>query len=390
MDIGWFGLLSGSSLNFLNVYATRLGASGLQIGLLGAMTALINLILAIPAGRWIEKRAVGKAVFWTSVLYRAGFLAWVFLPWVFQPNSQAEIWALILVNFLMGIPLAALGVGFNALFAASVPTDWRAHVAGVRNIVLSITFMATSLFSGYLLERLPFPGGYQLIFLMGFVGAAMSSVHLYFIRPILAPALPESPSLPTSARRGLLSALRLDIWKTRYRAVMLVFFGFHLTQYLAVPVFPLYFVRTLRLTDEQIGIGTAIFYLTVLIGSTQLPRLVRRLGHKNVSGYGLVGMGLYPLLLSVSTDLWHYYGVSAIGGVVWAMLGGAYANYLLENIPEQDRPAHLAWYSITANACVLIGSLAGPALAEAVGLSLALITFGALRVLAGFAMLKWG
>jgi hypothetical protein len=32
LDIGWFGVLSGSAVNFINVYATRLGATGFQIG----------------------------------------------------------------------------------------------------------------------------------------------------------------------------------------------------------------------------------------------------------------------------------------------------------------------------------------------------------------------
>ena len=147
MDIGWFGVLSGSSINFLNVYATRLGASGIQIGLLGAVSALVSLVLVIPAGRWLEKRAVGKTVFWTSVIYRIGFLLFVPLPWLF--NAQGQIWALIALAFLMGAPLAALSVGFSTLFAEAVPNDWRAHVAGVRNVLLSITFMLSSLLSGY-------------------------------------------------------------------------------------------------------------------------------------------------------------------------------------------------------------------------------------------------
>ena len=54
LDIGWYGVLSGSAINFLNIYATRIGATGLQIGLLGAMPAAVNLVLAIPAGRWLQ------------------------------------------------------------------------------------------------------------------------------------------------------------------------------------------------------------------------------------------------------------------------------------------------------------------------------------------------
>ncbi len=167
-------------------------------------------------------------------------------------------------------------------------------------------------------------------------------------------------------------------------------FAFHLSQFLAIPLFPIYYVRSLQLTDEHIGIGTAIFYLAVLVGSTQLNRLVRRAGHKNITGWGVIGMAVYPLLLALSSTVWHFYGLSALGGLAWALVGGAYANYLLENIPEDDRPAHLAWYTIILNACTLLGSLGGPAIAEGIGLSAALLLFGALRGLAGFAILRWG
>jgi MFS family permease len=222
LDIGWFGVLSGSAINFLNVYATRLGATGVQIGLLGAMAALVSLTCSIPAGRWLERRPVSKAVFWTSVFYRLGFLLWIPLPWLF--NNQTQIWALIGLTLLMGIPLTALSVGFNALFAEAVPAEWRAYVMGIRNVVLSVTFILASLGSGYLLDRLPFPLGYQIIFGIGFFGAAMSSLHLYFVRPLPQPASkadsllpqPVSPPERPSPRRSWLAALRTDIWQTPF------------------------------------------------------------------------------------------------------------------------------------------------------------------------------
>ncbi|HLO14243.1 MAG TPA: hypothetical protein VK206_05400, partial [Anaerolineales bacterium] len=68
----------------------------------------------------------------------------------------------------------------------------------------------------------------------------------------------------------------------------------------------------------------------------------------------------------------------------------SYANYMLEHIPAHDRPSHLAWYTIILNAAVLIGSLAGPGIADLLGLFGALILFGFLRFLAGIFILKWG
>ena len=391
LDIGWFGILSGSAVNFINVYATRLGATGFQIGLIGAVSAAVSLLAAIPAGRWIEKRNTGRAVFLASAIYRIGFFLWILLPWLFRP--QAQIWALIVLTFLMAIPLTPLAVGFSALFAESVPSDWRAHVAAVRNIVLSIAFMASSLLSGYILKNVAFPIGYQIVFGIGAFGAAMSSLHLYLIRSLQTDS-PTHPSQPTpepvKQTGSPLQALRLDIWKTHFRNVLLGLFAFHFSQYLAIPIFPIFNVRVLELNDSQIGIGTALFYLTVLLGSTQLRKVVHRIGHKNLTGGSVASMAAYPLILAASTQVWQFYVVSLIGGLSFSMVSGAYANYMLEHIPANDRPTHLAWYNIILNAAILIGSLVGPAVADQIGLSLALVIIAVLRFLAGWSILKWG
>jgi MFS family permease len=394
LDIAWFGVLSGSTINFLNIYATRIGASGFQIGLIGAMSAVVTLFLAIPSGRWLEKQQIGRAMFWTSVFYRIGFLPLIFLPNLFTDSIQ--IIAIIAMAFLMAIPLTPLGVGFNALFAEAVPSEYRAHVAGVRNVMLSVTFMVSSLLSGYILERVTFPIGYQIVFAIGFVGGAMSSYHLYFVKPLAGlkstPRSQPDPASPsqTDSPRNISSILRLDIWKTAYRTVLLALFGFHLSQYLAIPIFPIFNVRELKLSDDQIGISVAIFYLAVFLGSTQLQNVVHRLGNKRTTGWGVAAMSTYPIIVAYSTNIAIFYFASIVGGFAWSMVGGSYANYMLEHIPANDRPTHLAWYNIILNIAVLIGSLAGPAIADQIGLFEALILFGVLRFVAGMAILKWG
>ena len=183
LDIAWFGVLSGTAINFLNVYATRLGASSLQIGLLTATSSVVNLFLAIPAGHWVSKRNTNKAVFWSSVLFRLGYFLWIPLPWIF--NEQGQISALIVLTLLMAIPLTPLGVGFNALFAEAVPVQYRARVAGTRNITFAIAYMLTSLITGIILDNTPFTEGYQLVFALGAIGSAISSFHLYHIKPLM-------------------------------------------------------------------------------------------------------------------------------------------------------------------------------------------------------------
>lgn len=385
LDIAWFGVLSGSAVNFLNVYATRLGATGQQIGLLTAMAAVVNLFLAIPAGRWIQKQHTGKAVFWSSVVFRAGYALWIPLPWLF--DEQGQIWALIVLAFLMAIPLTPLGVGFNALFAEAVPERFRAQVAGTRNVTFAIAYTLTSFGAGFLLKNLPFETGYQLIFTIGTIGAAMSSYHLYHIKPTETAA---SPLPAADSPKGLRSALRLDIWKTPFRNILLVLMFFHLAQYLPTPVYPLYNVRVLNLNDSHIGTGTSLFYLTVLIGSTQLKSIANRLGNKKTTGIGAAGVALYPFMLAMSHTVWQFYLTSLLGGFFFSVVNGAYINYMLEKIPPDDRPSHLAWYTIVLNIAILGSSLLGPALAEWTGLVGALIVFGSLRLLSGLVILRWG
>ncbi len=393
-DIGWYGVLSGSAINFLNIYATRLGASNLQIGLLGAISAAVNLCLAIPAGRWLQNQHTGRAVFWTAAIYRLGYIPFIFLPQLL--NEQAQIIAILAITFLMAVPLTPVGIGFNALFAEAVPIDYRAHVAGMRNVMLAVTFMTTSFLSGYILNNVPFPTGYQIVFAIGTLGAAMSTLHLYFVKPLQSPDLSPlfqprmDPVKNPSAPWNITSNLRMDIWKTPFRSVLFALFAFHFTQYLAAPIFPIYNVRVLQLNDDNIGNGTALFYLTVLIGSTQIRKLAQTLGNKNLTGWSVAGLAFYPLLLAISRNALHFYGVSLLGGLVFAFVSGSYANYMLECIPAHDRPSHLAWYTIILNASILIGSLAGPLVADTIGLVNALLIFGGLRLLAGLYILKWG
>lgn len=415
LDIAWFGLLSGSAISFMVVYATRLGAGGWEIGLLNAAPAIISLMITLPAGIWLQRHGrLSRHVFWASLGHRIFYAVWIFLPLFLPP--QGQIWALILSIFLMSIPGTALAVGFNAMFAAAVPIEWRPHVVGKRNGLLAIAFIGASLLCGWLLEVLPFPFSYQVVFAIGAVGAFMSSVHLWFVRPS-----DESSYTPQNAQglgdharpgavRLWLGGMKTAVadwrfllnWRPQrghhirknldqaYIKILIALFFFHLAQYLAIPLFPLYWVNNLALTDQHIGLGNAVFYLTVLIASTQLSRLTRQWNNYQLLVVGLLGMSLYPVLTAVTQNLPLFLVVSAIGGLTWGLVSGCLANYLLERIPERKRPSYLAWYHLSLNAAVLIGSLAGPLLAAQIGLVPALVLIGFGRFLAAIILRQWG
>lgn len=385
-DIGWYGILSGSTLTFLVVYATRLGASSNQVGLVNASPAVINLIFALPAGIWLLQRDIHRPVFWLSVAARFFYLLLVPLPLLMAPAKQ--IWAIIILTLIMNVPQTGLSVGFQSLFGAAVPDEYRARVSGIRNAVFSVTTIIASLACGFVLENLSFETGYQIVFLMGFVGAMLSSVALWFVRPLntgteALETLEQQPK-PAGGR------FHVDILRGKFGLMLLLLFGFHLAQYIAIPVFPLFTVNVLGLSDQVISLGSSLFYVTVFIGSTQLEKYTARYGNKNVVGFGVVLLSIYPVLLAMSKGAVLYLITSLVGGAAWSLVGGAIYNYLLERIPAGSRPSYLSWYNLVLNAAILIGSLGGPAISNGMGIIPALLLFGLLRFLAGLAILRWG
>ena len=65
---------------FVSIYAARLGATGLQIGLLTAGPALVNLLFSLPAVSWLDGQPLIRASFWSALLYRLGYLAFIASP----------------------------------------------------------------------------------------------------------------------------------------------------------------------------------------------------------------------------------------------------------------------------------------------------------------------
>jgi len=406
LDIGWYGVLNGSVLAFLSIYITRLGGSALQVGMINAIPSLIMLLLALPAGQLLSRRSVSWNVFTSSALSRLFYLALVFIPALFKPGEQISL--IILAVLLLSIPGTVTNVGFTAVFGEATPPAWRGYLSGIRNGLFAITNVLTLLLSGWILAVMPFPNGYQVVFAIGTFGAVMSSLHLYLLHRSIHPVTGLSTS-DWESRRKLVQVkefgarlrrslshlaglwnLRLDILKGPFFITFLLMLFFHFVQFIGIPIFPVYTVNDLHLSDQVISLGMAMFYATVFLGSTQVARLTEKLGNKKLFGIAICFFCLYPGLLIFSFTVEMYLVTNAIGGLVWALVGGAIYNYVLEQSPHGDLPAYIAWYTIAANTGMLLGSLGGPWLASMTSLAAVLAVCAVLRFLAGLAILRWG
>lgn len=411
-DIGWFGILNSSSIAFAAIYATRLGASGLEIGLLNAAPALASLLFALPAGQLFRNQPMSRVVFWAAVLHRLPYVLWVLLPWLLAPAGQVRM--LLLLAFLMSIPGTALAISFNGMFATAVPVQWRGHVVGIRNALYALIAVITSLVCSWLLKTYAFPGNYQLVFALGVVGAALSTAHLWFIKPQEATPQLRGNSRPiydwarpgsmrfapgntgAMGRRFMLAQLS---WRRlrrslrtdgRFRMVLFLVFFFHVSLYLSNPLFPVFLVNEVHIPDQWYSIGNGLFYVALFLGSMQLTRVVGRLGNHKTLALGASLTCLYPLLVSQTSGVPLFLLGSMAGGFAWSIAGGALVNYVLDQVPDENRAPYLAWYNLAIQTAVLVGSLSAPFIGNAIGLAPALILAAAVRFLSGVLVWRWG
>ncbi|MBN1218290.1 MAG: MFS transporter [Anaerolineae bacterium] len=398
-------------MSFLPVFATRLGATGWQIGLLNALPALMSVLLTFPAGRWIEARPLQNVLKKTVILQRLGFVFLIPLPFVLPAAWQ--IWSVLFLTLLMAVPGTALVIGFNAMLATTVPPEFRGQVVGRRNALLAGTIMLSFLLSGAILDWLSFEWGYLVVFGLGAVGAMMSAYHVIKIQIPATPPQFQGRALKDRAQPGRLVALtgpvpqrlsvglrmvinwRPDAGSFRYISptfwwTMFAFFLFHFTQLLPTPIFPLFWVREAHLTDGEISWVNAVFYLTMLIAAPLLAPLTKRMGNYYLNVIGAILLGTYPLFTALSTDITLLLVAGITGGVIWGILSGALYNRLLEIIPEDNRPAHLAVYNLALNVAMLLGTMLGPLLADVIGLREMLYVTALLRFGSGLALARWG
>jgi MFS family permease len=364
-DIFWYGMTVGSVTAFLSVYAARLGATSLQIGLLTAAPAIMSLIVSLPAGRWLERHSLIRVTFYGAIAQRAGYPVIMILPWLFPAPGQ--IWALELIILLMSVPGALLMISFNSMFVKVIPPDQRAQVVGWRNALLAISVTVTSLLCGRLLDWIAFPLNYQIVFGLGMLGAALSTWHLGRIRAPKAPMLPDRRSLRETRSSGR-PLLRFDLLRGPFGSLLAVYLLFYAVQYLPVPIFPLAYVRELRLSDGVISLGNAVFFVAMFLVSLRLERISGRMGHRRVLMLGVLLYALQPLLVGLAQGATLFWAALAAGGGAWALAGAGLTNRLMERVPPDDLPAHMALHNIVLNLGILIGSFAGPMFGNEFGL----------------------
>ena len=383
-DMAFQGIIAAGATAYLSVFAVRLGASTLMVGLLSSLPALVLVLSAVPTGRFVARCTdLKRLVVRSSLAFRVFYLITALVPWLFPGWAGAGI---VLIWTVAAIPTNLVEVSATAALAEAIPPARRAQVISTRYAIHAIVAAMTLPWVGRLLDSVSFPLGYQIVFTGSFLAAMASTFMFAQIRiPDQVVPLETRRRVPTMARvRGGLAELRLG---GAFAVYLLSITVFRLGLALPRPLWSLLWVNELHLTDGDIGQASTVVYIFSILGYFWWGQVAGRFGHGPVLIAATLGLAMYPLITSLAYGLSTILLASCFGGFFTSAYTLATFNVLLALAPPEKRADYVALNAVSVNMMALVGPMLGSGLAEWLGLRTALLLGAGMRFLGG--LLCW-
>ena len=397
----------GFLIPFLNLYYSRAGMSGAQIGLLSMLAALSALLAAPVWGQWSDRsRQVGRLLLASLLAAAAAALvlgaqrSFPGFALATSLHSLLSAGSIPLSTTLAMLAIAAAGRGGFGEIRRWGSLGWAVFVLAAGPLLetwgLGLIFPAYALafvISALLLPRTPARP------------PSVGEVGMEVNRPTQAPAQEihktshtDGAPLPafTPPRPSLLS-INLKLPST----VRLLFFNPALRVLFAALLisgvlnagwrqFWQIYMDQLGATESLIAVGAMLGAAVEMPAMLYVDRWNRRFGPRRVL---LASLGLDAARLSIvllAPRPLTILLVNAVGGVAFSLVTIGLVAYVLEHTPEYHKTTMLAVFTVTlANLILIVGGPLTGAAFDALG-AYWLYALGAAGSFLGWAVLYWG
>jgi MFS family permease len=374
---------------FIGIFAMKLGASKLHIALLSSAPAAVSLLAMIPGAGLIDRQSRQKRLTFLFMLaHRIFFLVIACIPF-FQPTIRATVFVVIIG--LMNLPGAIGNIAWQSLISKIIPPERRAEAFACRNRAMNLIGTILALIAGFLLDRMAFPIGYQIVFVMAFL---LALIELRIFNQIDEEAIPINSSdlIAQSAEKeepewshppGLTGILK----ETRFVRYTLASILFYFSWQIAWPLFNWYQVKVLGANNFWVSLLSLMGTGGSLIGYGFWVRVLNRHGNLKTLFYSTLLIFIVPLAYAFSHHLWVVVVFNLVTGAIFSGVNLALFNALLEVTPNICKTSFIAYYNTCITSASIIAPIAGVGLLNIMNFQWAFVICALLRILGSFCFL---
>lgn len=378
LDSVFIGVVNASG-TFLPVFLLRLGASPGDVGLLTALPALTAFALAIPFGRYLQRRR--NIVPWYSRLRLVAWSSYAVMAAVAAvfPRDQA-IPMLLAVWALASLPSTAALVGFPQVMDGAAGPGGRFDLLGRRWAIAGLSATVSVALGGQLLGAFPFPMNFEVLLVI--VSLAGIGSYLQSSRIVIPDQVPIPSALRAPVRERLAGLWRLVVANRPFVRFELRGFVYVSAIGLSMPILPLFYVQEVGAPDAWIGvIGSATSAGSVL-GYLVARQLARSRGATMTLLPSLLVAAIAPAALSVIGWLPAVAAIGFVMGVAGAGAQLALFDQMMRRIPTEHGVTFSSVDQTLSNLAIMVAPNIGGLLAVAIGIRSTLIVIAALGLLA--------
>jgi predicted MFS family arabinose efflux permease len=380
--VSQFGTYIGSAALALTAILV-LQATPSELGILAAAAALPALLVALPAGAWIDTIR-RRPLLILADLGRALVLITIPILYVY---GVLQIEHLYIIAFLKGTLSTLFELAYHAAVPGLVERDQLVDANSKLSMTDSLGEISGPGIGGLLVQILSAP----ITLLIDALSFLVSAWSIWRIRlPELAPQVPEASHFWHDLREGLFFSFRQPVLRALLgQAVFSNLFG-----NMIGALYLLYGVQELGLSPAVVGLIIGTGGLGSLLGALLAQRITRRFGSATTLVGSVLWSSLFQLGMPFAAGIWAIpllVMVQFVGDIGWSV-------YLINetSLRQTLTPDQLLGRTHASRAFLLaivapLGAVLGGVLAESIGirLTLGVAVVGIILAAGWVVLLRW-
>lgn len=389
LDAAFVAIVMGLTGSFMSVYALKLGASEQMLAVMSSGPALMALLAQVPSAMMTERTVKKKKpiLVWV-MLHRIWYLVFAIIPFL-PVSSVHKAWLFITLVTLMNFPANVANVMWTQMMGEIIPTGNRGRVFGDRNFLAGWFSLGSMMIAGPLLDYIPYPYNYTLLFGLSFISFMISTIYLARMEEVMANEAPATSVRST----GVWEGFKLIFKDKQFMSFVLAAFVFNMGFGISSSMWTINYVRDLHLTNTQIAFASILSSLATTLSYPFWGRTIDRIGSKSVYLISLFIFIFRPWIQAIVTPetLWLMWWFSFATGIAQSGFNLSQFNTLLVVAPDPNkRPSYLAFFNIAVQTVTFIFPMIGVQIYKALGNQVAPVFYlsTVIRVI-GASILAW-